>query len=363
MNTSEDRRRIVMLGTDFHTMGGISSVVNVYREAGLFERFPIVYLASHADGGALIKIRYFVNAWLRYLWMLASGRVAALHVHVSTGVSFWRKLCFLLPTYTVGVPAILHLHSGDFDSWHASLPPWLQRLVCRVFDRAAAIIVLSSSWQQWVRSVSRNPTVVAIYNPVRLPPLAGDFATRDPAGLLFLGQFIDRKGAYDLVQAVARVVPAHPQLKLVMAGNGEVERVRAEVARLKLDKHVEVLDWVGETQKQRLLERASIYVLPSYCEGLPMSVLEAMAAGLPVICTPVGGVPEAVTDGCEGRLIVPGDVDALCEALDALLSRLELRQRMGEAARSKVESTFSVACVLPQVEQLYAHLGIHSCLR
>lgn len=363
MSTREDQRRIVMLGTDFQTKGGISSVVNVYREAGLFERFPIVYLASHADGGAWVKIRYFAGAWLRYLLMLVRGRVAAVHVHVSTDVSFWRKLCFLLPTYLAGIPAILHLHGADFDTWYAAGARWKQRIVRAVFDRAAAIVVLSRSWQEWARSISRNPAVVAIYNPVRLPPLAADFSARDPASLLFLGQLGNRKGAYDLLQAVARVAPAHPELKLVMAGDGEVERVRAEVQRLGLQRQVEVLDWVGGARKQELLERAAIYVLPSYCEGLPMSVLEAMAAGLPVICTPVGGVPEAITDGCEGRLIVPGDIDALCAALDALLSRLELRQRMGEAARSKVESTFSAACVLPQVEQLYTRLGIRSCLQ
>lgn len=363
MSTPEERRRIVMLGTDFHTKGGISSVVNVYREAGLFERFPIVYLASHADGSARTKIRYFVAAWTRYLAMLLRGQVAALHAHVSTDVSFWRKLLFLLPTYVAGVPAILHLHGADFDTWYAAGSRWKQRLVRAVFDRAAAIIVLSQSWQAWARGISRNPAIVPIYNPVRMPPLPAESEVRDPAGILFLGQLGNRKGTYDLLQAVARVAPAHPDLKLVLAGDGEVARVRAEVARLGLERHVEVLDWVSGARKHALLARASIYVLPSYCEGLPMSVLEAMAAGLPVICTPVGGVPEAITDGCEGRLIVPGDIDALCEALDMLLSRLELRQRMGAAARSKVETTFSAACILPQLEQVYVRLGIAPCLR
>lgn len=88
-----------------------------------------------------------------------------------------------------------------------------------------------------------------------------------------------------------------------------------------------------------------------------MSVLEAMAAGLPVVCTPVGGVPEAVTDGCEGRLIVPGDIGALVSALDFLLSQPDLRRRMGEAARRKVETVFSIAHVMPQIERLYERLG------
>jgi glycosyltransferase involved in cell wall biosynthesis len=88
-----------------------------------------------------------------------------------------------------------------------------------------------------------------------------------------------------------------------------------------------------------------------------MSVLEAMAAGLPVVCTPVGGVPEAVTDGREGWLIPSGDVNALAGALDKLLSDAGLRRRMGEAARHKVENTFSITQIVPQVERLYEQLG------
>jgi glycosyltransferase involved in cell wall biosynthesis len=160
-----------------------------------------------------------------------------------------------------------------------------------------------------------------------------------------------------LLEAVSRVVGKHPQLKLRMAGDGEVEQAKAAVDRLGLQAHVDILDWVSGAQKSALLERAAIYALPSYCEGLPMSVLEAMAAGLPVICTPVGGVPEAVTDGREGWVIPPGDIAALSNALDSLLSRAELRRRMGDAARHKIESLFSVAHILPQVEQLYEQLG------
>ncbi|HVL76005.1 MAG TPA: glycosyltransferase, partial [Noviherbaspirillum sp.] len=181
-----DKRRIVMLGTDFHTKGGISSVVNVYRETGLFERFPIVYLASHVDGPASQKIRYFATAWVRYMAMLLMGRVAAVHIHVSTDMSFWRKLTFILPTYAFGVPAILHLHGADFDTWYARGPKFKQWIMRYAFDRAASLLVLSQSWRKWAQSVSRNPSIVSIYNPVRVPT-ATEYATRDAASLLFLG--------------------------------------------------------------------------------------------------------------------------------------------------------------------------------
>jgi glycosyltransferase involved in cell wall biosynthesis len=349
-------RHIVMLGTAFETKGGISSVVNVYRQAGLFERFPVIYLATHTDGRALEKMRVCAVAWLRYIALLVRGKVALTHVHISTGMSFWRKLLFFFPALLVGSPSVLHLHGADFDEFYDEGGRQRKWAIRTLFDKAAGIIVLSRSWRRWARGISCNPLIVSIYNPVAVPA-AVDYSLRNPSCILFLGQLGDRKGTYDLLHAIPRLLHKHPQLRLVLAGDGESVRVKAEVDRLSLHGHVDVLDWVSGRNKSALLERAAIYVLPSYCEGLPMSVLEAMAVGLPVVCTPVGGVPEAVTDGREGWMVMPGDVAALADALDSLLSQHDLRRHMGEAARHKIETLFSVTHVLPQVEQLYEQLG------
>ena len=355
-------RHVVMLGTAFETRGGISSVVNVYREHGLFQRFPVVYLATHADGTAARKLARCIRAWLVFAAMLAAGKVALAHVHISTGASFWRKLLFAYPAFALGVPVILHLHGADFDDYLDTAPPLRRCLMLDAFERAACLVVLSETWRQWAAAVCANPNIVPIYNPVRLPPPAPAQAQRDPACILLLGQLGQRKGVYDLLQAAARLVGRYPDLKLVMAGDGEVRRARHEAERLGLRDHVEVLEWVSGADKLALLERAAIYALPSYSEGLPMSVLEAMAAGLPVVCTPVGGLPEAVSDGVEGRVVPAGDIDALTGALEQLLASAALRQRMGEAARRKVETRSCDATVMPQVERLYQELGAEPCL-
>lgn len=353
-------RHVVMLGTAFETRGGISSVVNVYREHGLFQRFPVVYLATHADGHAVKKLACCIRAWLAFAAMLTAGKVALAHVHISTGASFWRKLLFVYPAFVLDVPVILHLHGADFDEYLDTAPPLRRRLLRDAFKRAACLVVLSETWRQWAAAACAHPSIVPIYNPVRLPAPAQ--AQRDPACILLLGQLGQRKGIYDLLQAAARLVGRYPELKLVLAGDGEVRQARREAERLGLREHVEVLEWVSGADKLALLERAAIYALPSYSEGLPMSVLEAMAAGLPVVCTPVGGLPEAVSDGIEGRVVPPGDIHALAGALEELLASSDLRRRMGEAARRKVESRFSDATILPQLEELYLRLGALPCL-
>jgi glycosyltransferase involved in cell wall biosynthesis len=149
---------------------------------------------------------------------------------------------------------------------------------------------------------------------------------------------------------------AHARARL--GGDGELEQAGAAAKSLGLGERVELLGWVGPADKPHLLGTATVYALPSYHEGLPMSVLEAMAAGMPVVTTPVGGIPEAVTDGVEGFLIQPGDIDALRERLQRLLSDSELARRMGEAGRRKVESTFASSIVMPRLERMYVELGV-----
>ncbi|SFL84394.1 glycosyltransferase family 4 protein [Rugamonas rubra] len=352
-------KKIVMIGTRFDTMGGISAVVNVYRAAGLFERLPIEYIATHCDGGAGAKLRILAAALWRFAGLLLRGQVGLLHVHVSRRASFWRKSVFFLAAFAFRVPAVLHLHSGAFhDFYERDCGAVKKRLVRYVFDHAAHVVVLSQTWKSWVASISGNRHITAIYNPVLLAEPAGDEA-RVAGQTLFLGRLGHNKGSYDLLSAAAAVRAAQPglPLRLQLGGDGEVEQVRARAQALGIADRVDLLGWVSSADKAARLARAVVYVLPSYSEGLPMSVLEAMAAGLPVLTTPVGGIPEAVSDGVEGFLVAPGDVAALAERWSRLLADPALARRMGEAARRKVASTFSAQAVLPQLESVYLSLG------
>jgi glycosyltransferase involved in cell wall biosynthesis len=351
-------KKIVMLGTAFDTMGGVAAVVNVYRAAGLFARFPILYLATHCDGSRTQKLAAALLAWLRLGGLLLTGQVGLLHVHVASRASFWRKSGFFLLAFAFRVPTILHLHGGGFQLFfEQECGPLRQRFVRYVFNRASRVVVLSGAWKAWVRSISVNPQVEAIYNPVQMPQHTRAWADRTPGQMLFLGRLGKLKGSYDLLQAMAALAPAHRGARLLLGGDGEQQRMQQRAAELSIASQVTLLGWLQGERKEQMLASSMLYVLPSYYEGLPMSILEAMASGIPVLSTTVGGIPEAVTDGVEGFLVAAGDVTALAERMQCLLNDDALAQRMGAAARRKVETTFSAAAVLPQIEALYAGLG------
>jgi glycosyltransferase involved in cell wall biosynthesis len=139
----------------------------------------------------------------------------------------------------------------------------------------------------------------------------------------------------------------------VLAGDGEVERLRKLVTARGLDDSCEVRTWLGPGQVRDLLASSEVMVLPSRAEGQPIAVLEAMAAGLCVISTTVGGIPDLVEDGTSGLLVPPSDIDALSAALRRVLTDDALVRRLGAAAFQRAAAEFDVTAVAARLHDLY----------
>jgi glycosyltransferase involved in cell wall biosynthesis len=197
-------------------------------------------------------------------------------------------------------------------------------------DRAACIVVVSQRWSAWMHRVSRNRNVVVIAPPVMVPPPA---ATRDA---LLVVDLCDAKhaGSGVLQQAIARLRAAHPGLRVEHA-HGLGPRARAD-----------------------LFARAAIAVLPDHAEGLPLRLLEAMAAGTAVVASAVGGVPDVVDSGFNGLLAPAGDVDVLAASIGRLLAQPALAHEMGRAARATIAHRFSPDSAMARVDRIYTELGV-----
>ncbi|WP_187271615.1 glycosyltransferase family 4 protein [Massilia arenae] len=360
-------KKIVMLGTHVDGCGGIASVIAVYRAAGLLARRDIVYLPTHRTGPGRAKVHLFAQALLALVRLLAGGEVALLHIHVAINASFWRKYVFFLLGYLCRVPVALHLHAGRYPDYYRSGCGPLARLLMRfAFDRARAVVVVSGELQAWVRTVSSQGRVVVLHNPVVLPQHAHGAEpapARAPATLLFLGHLEASKGCHDLLRAMRTIVAAVPQARLLLCGDGQRDEARALVAALGLQANVDLPGWVDAGERAALLDAATVFVLPSHAEGLPMSLLEAMAHGVPVVATAVGGIPEAVRDGVEGVLIAPGDTAALADAVLGLLADPDARTRLGAAGRERVRTEFSSTRMIATLEDLYEKLAAREARR
>ena len=351
-----DPSHVVMLGTSFETRGGIASVLQAYRAAGLFDRWPVDFVATHGEGPALAKAWKALAALGAVLALMLRYRRAVLHVHSASRASFWRKSVFMSLAFLARWPVIFHLHGGGFATFYDAECGRLRRRIVRFFlDHAACIVVVSPRWCAWMNRATRNPRVVSIANPVALPAPS---AAREAGLIAFAARCTPQKGIHELLEAAAALKERFPRLHIECAGDGDLEALRARARELGLDGRLMLHGWGGGRRRADLLARASIFVLPSHAEGLPLGLLEAMAAGCPVVATAVGGIPDLVDHGFNGLLVPPNDAAALAEALASLLGNPALAREMGRAARATIAARFSPARSIERLEREYARLGV-----
>ena len=254
---------------------------------------------------------------------------------------------------------VFHWHlpgdAGAATKFYAAGGPARRRLIRWALNSSTRVVVLSPSWRPALTQIAprSQERIVALANPIDCasiqPP--ADPATRSSTQVLFLGDFSARKGVRDLLLAAPAVLAHHPGTRFMICGSNPPADVQT-LAR-PLGEAVDFPGFVRGPEKLRLLQQATLLVLPSYAEGVPIAVLEGMAAGLPVVTTPVGGVPDIFEDGINGFLVSPGDPPALAQAIERLLDDPDQRQAMGKANRRKALDDFDVPIYVEQLMALY----------
>lgn len=354
-----------MVGTDLDGMGGVRAVVKGYVDSGLFERYRCVYVASHRAGSQWVKITTALKAWLRVAVLLRKLDSPLVHVQTASRGSFWRKFVVCLLARAAGRPYIVHLHGGGFTRFYENESNSLgRRLIRSTLAHAALVIALSEEWRERLLKICPTAKVEVLHNAVSIPDTACLRRLEDhETTVLFLGHLLRDKGVYDLVRAFALIAPRFPRLKLVLGGVGHVEEVHKLAGQLEIQARVVCPGWLGPERKLAVLATSSLFVLPSYAEGMPMALLEAMSWRLPVITTPVGGIPRVIENEVNGLLLAPGDIEGLAAAIRRLLEDPALRERLGSAARATIETHFSLPDAMDKLSRIYQRFGLEAHTR
>ncbi len=348
-------KKILMLSTNVN--GGIRTVIETYKNVGMFDKWNIQEVVTHSGGSFLSKILVAARAYCLVLYLLCLKKVSVIHIHASMRGSFYRKSIFVILAHFFRVPTVFHLHGSEFKQFYEVECNSIMKCYVRyIFNLADRVIVLSKEWESYITNkVKIRASVDVIYNFVE------DVTFRDldknNQSILFMGLLGRRKGIFDLLDALIDLCKQFPAIKLYCGGDGDVEGVKRRISELGLGNNVEMLGWVTGKAKDDLFKRSEIFVLPSYNEGLPMAILESFRAGTPVISTYVGGIPEAIYDGEQGFLINPGDVESLKDCIVKILSDQNLKDNMGKSARNTFLSRFSAQVMKPELENIYRDLG------
>ncbi|HWQ33504.1 MAG TPA: glycosyltransferase family 4 protein [Blastocatellia bacterium] len=333
------RQRVLIVSPHLtKTLGGITALVRELLASNLTHKYEFRHIASQADEYSQFgKVVLAVTAFIQYVWLIVRWRPEMVWIHVGGNASLYRKTPFIAFGRMTGRCVLTHFHAGDFTPYFKRQSRYGQRLILWGLGLSHRLITCSRELQGILNRHLPEADVVVLPNGVDVTEFATERRLREgaqagePVRLLFVGAMGRLKGERDLIEALRLAEARVPNLRVMMLGHGSETLMRLCEHRQVLH----LLEYFGPAPMDRRAEffkQADIFVLPTYAEGMPVSVIEAMAAGLPVITTPVGGIPELITDGVEGWLVRPGEIDALAERIVTLASDERMRLAMGKRA-------------------------------
>ena len=342
-------RSLAVHGNDVHV---VTSMDKGLPEESVEEGFHIHRL-KYPKIGLLLSTAFFSLAALQTL-----RNINPEVVHVQ---GIYYGLAAYLLKKTRGKPYVIYFQGSGLYMPYAGIGPILKILV----RNATEVIVLTEHMRITV-GVKYKRYATVIPNGVDINRFTALSRKAARTGLnigetkqiiIFVGSLIPVKGVKYLVEAMSILTQHLPEARLLVVGNGEEEtKLKQQVAQLNLESHVTFAGKVPNERIPEFMTASDIFVLPSLSEGFPVTVLEAMAAGLPIVTTNVRGLPEIVRDGENGFLVPSGDSDALAQKLLILLSNNETRKLMSVNNKNKA-SDYSWDSVASKLEEVYSRIG------
>jgi glycosyltransferase involved in cell wall biosynthesis len=318
-------------------------------------------LDTRGGSNPLFSMWVLFTALLKLLQGRFSGRLAGVHVNMGERLSLFRKSVIVIACRALGIPVVLHLHAQMFP-FYRRLPPALQAVTRWVFSLPSAVLVIGAAARRFVVGEMHVPPdrVEVVVNGVPGPDTIAP-RTRDGAmsRLLFVGRLCEAKGVSDLLQALAHPNLDISRVRLTLAGNGEVAGYQANAKALGLGDAVQFAGWCDQERVSALLRDSDILVLPSHDEVLPLVVLEALAHGVAVVCTPVGELPSTLVDGVDALFVPRGDPAALAHALQELIDSPQVVEFLARNGRALYERQFSLESFCANIAEVHQrHFGV-----
>lgn len=333
----EISQQVIMVGVKRDTPGGMAAVINSYYQ--YIDKLQ--YITSWKLASMPVKAWYALSSIVQFTLALIFNRnIKIVHIQGAANASFSRKAVFVNIARFFGKKVIMHQHACDFVEYYDNHQD--KAWITRTINNCDRLIVLSQWWKEYFTSIGVAADKIVILNNIVTPPQQPvERNTDGKIRLLFLGEIGKRKGIYDLLTAIANEREFFAQhIELRIGGNLEEEKLQTFIRDHNLGEFVTFMGWVSGAKKRECLEWAHIYILPSYNEGLPIGILEAMSYRMPIISTPVGGIPEVVKQHHNGILVQPGNHRDISNALHYFIANPQHIAQYGEVSYTIAQPYF-----------------------
>jgi glycosyltransferase involved in cell wall biosynthesis len=317
--------KLIFLGTDLKKgRGGISSVLTEYNH--LFPK--AIFISTTNLEGVFSNLLVFTKGFFKLFYILMSSKNNIIHIHSASYNSFYRKYIFFKLSKLFLSKTIVHIHGGKFHIFYKSANKMGKHLITEVLNNSDGIVCLSESWKKYYLEQFKPKKILVIPNIIAAPKL-NKVTSNKEITFLFLGDITYNKGIWFLIEVLKENKKEFEgKAVFYLGGTGETEKLTELIHSHNLENIVKYIGWVEKETKIDYLNKSDVYILPSYNEGLPISILEAMSYNLPIIATKVGGIPEIVDDK-NGVLIEPGNKNQLKNAILKALNNFEEFKKYG----------------------------------
>lgn len=349
--------RVLMAGNYYkhHHPGGISAVVQYWSQ--YIENLQ--YYPTYKLSNVVVRVGWFACSYLRLaLRMKFDKNVKILHLHTAADGSFLRKSMLVKLGHRMGKKVVLHVHASRFKDFYNEASQKKKQRILQTLNSVDVLIVLSHSWKEWFVSLGISKDKIVILHNITSYPTKIDSAKKNDGKVhfLFMGEIGQRKGVFDILRALTiHREELVGKIELRIGGNKHEEELKKAIDDGNLQEIVKFEGWVGGEKKLQLLNWADVFILPSFNEGLPISILEAMSYGHPIISTPVGGIPEVVETGRNGILVTPGNEEEIFNAINYYVENRNRIPEEGEKSND-VARTYLPDYVLNHLKEIYEKL-------
>lgn len=349
--------KVLMVGVDNTSLGGMLTVVENYLNNKEFCRATnLLYIPVTTHAPIFKKTLFSFRAVLNIIRVLQKGETDIVHVHMSDGGSAFREGAILKIAKRYGCKTVAHMHAADYEGWYNKQPKLIKTLASRLLKNADIILALGEQWRNLYKRITNDDVQVdVLYNAVKLPDK--NYYNSSSKNVLFLAHMIKRKGIDDLLDAIVLVKDEIPNdIRFILYGADREDNIEQRIKSRNLQKYVFYKGWLTSRDKEECLKDVLVNVLPSYHEGLPMTILETMAYGIPNISTNIAAIPEAISTGENGILINPGDVNGLADAIKKIINDQRARILYSKMAYKTVEQKFSLETHMKKILDIYREL-------
>lgn len=357
------RKRLLLFSPSLSAVSGVSTHVNMLLASALVQEYEFIHFQVGSEGrveNPLRKLLRFLVSPIQLTASLVKNRPCAVHINTSLDrKAYWRDLVYLIVARILGIKVVNQIHGGSLPQEFFSNPV-LRWVLKRALLASQSVVVLTSEELRAYKAFDPVIRVVQIPNAIDVPELlkVPRITNMDsPLRIVYVGRLVRTKGLFEALEALDLLAKRAVPFKFRVAGSGvDVQELKRRAQAMGLADRVEFLGPVFGEAKERLWMESDIFLFPTYHEGLPYALLEALAAGcVPVTC-PVGGIPDVIQHGVHGLFVPVQDSRRVADALYRLSNDRDLLAEMASNGRKRIQENYTVGRLEADFARIYQEL-------